>query len=145
MKRLRAIIADDHALFREALGDFIRGLDAVEVCAEAGNGREAVELAERLEPDLVIMDIEMPELNGVEACREIKMRRPSIRIVLYTMHEPRMYCAQAGATADACLSKDDIFDLLPGIIDSLRQRLMPNNCLEKGAVLSVDIFEGGTS
>src|SRR5215207_504403 len=81
---VRVLIADDHPLFREGM----RGrLDRVAVVGEAASGDEAVELAHKLEPHIILMDIKMPGLNGIEATREIQRANPQIGILVLTMFE----------------------------------------------------------
>jgi DNA-binding NarL/FixJ family response regulator len=84
---LRVLVVDDHPLFREGLGDVIATMSGVEVCGEAANGAEAVERARELAPDLIIMDLHMPELNGVEATRQIVSERPGTAVLVLTMLE----------------------------------------------------------
>jgi DNA-binding NarL/FixJ family response regulator len=91
---LRVVIADDHAVMREGLAALLAGA-GIEVIGTAGNGREAVRIARELTPDVVVMDISMPELNGVEAAREIRVRAPSVRIVMLSMHANREHVHQA--------------------------------------------------
>jgi len=85
--RLRLLLADDHEITREGLLALLRGEHSVEVVGEAANGREAVVLAEELEPDVVIMDVAMPPMSGDEATRRIKARRPQTRVIALSMYE----------------------------------------------------------
>jgi two-component system nitrate/nitrite response regulator NarL len=81
------LLADDHVLFREGLRGLIQHWDDFEVIGEASNGMEAVEMCEKHIPDLILMDITMPELNGLEATRRIKESYPSTHIVILTVSE----------------------------------------------------------
>ena len=83
----RILIADDHALFRSGLRALFDSLEGIEVVGEAVNGREAVELAEQLQPDIVLMDIQMPEMDGIEATRRLAASRPAPAVLVLTMHE----------------------------------------------------------
>jgi DNA-binding NarL/FixJ family response regulator len=83
----RILIADDHALLRSGLRALFESLEGLEVVGEAQNGREAVELAEQLQPDIVIMDIHMPEMDGIEATRRLAASTPATAILVLTMHE----------------------------------------------------------
>ena len=85
--RLRVVIADDHPVFRDGLARLIGELDGIDVVAVAANGLEVVELADRLVPDVMIMDLRMPELDGIEATRRITPAHPSIGVVVLTMFE----------------------------------------------------------
>lgn len=101
MKKIRVLIADDHRVVREGLSSILRSRDDIEVVAEAENGLEAVEKARKYEPDVVLMDISMPRMNGVEAARLIKKEFPRIGIVVLTMFEEEEYIfdmIKAGAT-----------------------------------------------
>jgi CheY-like chemotaxis protein len=85
--RLRVLLADDHDIVRQGLVAMLREEHTVEIVGEAYNGREAVELADRLEPDVVIMDVSMPLLDGPEATRQIKGHRPPTRVIAFSMYD----------------------------------------------------------
>ena len=87
MKKLRILIADDHDVVRAGVRLLIETQPGWDVCGEAANGREAVALADKLRPDLVVLDITMPELNGLEAARQIKKASPKIEVLMLTAHE----------------------------------------------------------
>ena len=98
--RIRVLIADDHALIRDGLRSLLAAQPDIEVVGTAANGREAVREAHRLEPSVVLMDITMPELNGIEATRQIAERCPSVKVVILSMHatvEHYYQAARAGA------------------------------------------------
>jgi len=87
MGKIRVVIADDHTIFREGLCSLLADREDITVVGEASNGREAVEKVESLEPDIVIIDISMPVLNGFEATIQIKRRFPGCKVLVLTMHE----------------------------------------------------------
>lgn len=99
--KIRVVLADDHTLLRQGIRMLLEAQPDVLVIGEATNGREAVEAVRQLLPDVVLMDISMPELSGLEATRIIKKELPQTQIVILTMHETEEYIAQilqAGAT-----------------------------------------------
>lgn len=87
METIRVLIADDHALFRGGLSAMLEIEEGIELVGEAGTGKEAVELAGKLVPDVILMDIEMPELNGLEATRQIVQTNPHVAVLVVSMHE----------------------------------------------------------
>ena len=87
MKKVRILIADDHELVRQGLRRVLETRREWEVCAEAQNGRDAVAKAREFKPDLVIIDFSMPELNGLEATRQIRAALPRCEVLVLTMHE----------------------------------------------------------
>ncbi|HQR16004.1 MAG TPA: response regulator transcription factor [Nitrospira sp.] len=100
MTTIRVLLADDHRLMRAGLRALLKSLELVQVVAEAGNGHEAIQLAEQHQPDIVIMDIGMPELNGLEATARIVKLAPAPRIIVLSMHANEEYvrrALQAGA------------------------------------------------
>ncbi len=91
----RLAIVDDHQLAREGLRDMLADALDIEVVGEAANGREALLLCSRLHPDLVLMDVRMPEMDGLAATREIKQRYPETSVMMVTMHENPDYLLEA--------------------------------------------------
>ena len=83
---IRVLLADDHALMREGLRALLATTPDIEVVGEVGTGREAESCVLQLDPDVVLMDIGMPDLNGIEAARLIHLERPAVRIVMLSMH-----------------------------------------------------------
>ena len=84
--RIRVLIADDHALIREGLAELLKQSADIEVVAQASDGREALRLAEQLKPDVAVLDIMMPGLNGIDATTVLADRVPSLKVVMLSMH-----------------------------------------------------------
>jgi two-component system response regulator NreC len=95
MTTLRIVLADDHTLFRQGLRRVLEEQAGWQVMAEASDGAEAVRLTLECEPDIVILDIAMPRLNGVEATRQIVRRLPDVRILILSMYSDDLYITQA--------------------------------------------------
>ncbi len=114
---LRLLIVDDHRLFRQGLRQICEVKGGFTVVGEAENGREGVELALQLKPDVVLMDIEMPEMDGVEATRQITLQLPETRVIILTMYRQDNYVFEAlKAGARGYLLKDaDGADVLEAI------------------------------
>jgi DNA-binding NarL/FixJ family response regulator len=83
---VRVLVADDHEVMRMGIKNLLQDRSGWSVCAEASNGQEAVEKALRFHPDVIIMDITMPVLNGLEAAREISKAHPQIPVILFSLH-----------------------------------------------------------
>ena len=114
------VLADDHALFRQGLRKIIEGVADLEVAGEAGDGLELLSLLQTTVPHLVILDISMPRLRGIEAVREVKKRFPEVKALVLTMH--RQYLHQAlSAGAEGYLLKEDADRELFSAIDKIRQ------------------------
>src|SRR5947209_1495451 len=91
MKRTRILLADDHAVVRQGFKMLLGAQPDMEIVGEASNGREAVEAAETLRPDIVVMDVAMPELNGIEATRRLATSVPHTRVIALSMHKDSVY------------------------------------------------------
>ncbi len=81
------MLADDHDLMRRGIRDLLEADPELQVCGESSNGREAMELARRLKPDVAVMDLAMPELNGLEAIRQIRKEFPKMELLVFSMHD----------------------------------------------------------
>ncbi|SPE26531.1 Two component transcriptional regulator, LuxR family [Candidatus Sulfopaludibacter sp. SbA3] len=109
MKRIRILLADDHAVVRQGFKMILSAQPDMEIVGEAGNGREAVELADSLKPDIVVMDVSMPELNGIEATRRLATSSPHTRVVALSMHKDNVYVREIlRAGARGYLLKDAV-------------------------------------
>jgi DNA-binding NarL/FixJ family response regulator len=117
MTRIRILLADDHTVMRQGLRKVLEESSDWHVVAEAGDGREAVRLAEECKPDVAIVDVTMPLLNGIETTRQILKRSPSTRVLVLTMHSDQPYVNQilrAGATGYLLKDSADI-DLINAV------------------------------
>ena len=113
MEILRIVLAEDHTILREGLRALLSADPEFEIIGEARDGREAVRCVEKLEPDLLLMDLSMPRMSGMDAIREIKKRYPDIKIIALTVHKTEEYLLstlQAGA--DGYVLKDATHDEL---------------------------------
>ena len=119
---MRVLLADDHAIVRQGLRSLIEGDAAAKVVGEAQNGREALLLAEKLTPDVAIIDIAMPELNGLEAARQLEERWQKIKVVVLSMDAEEIYVHQAlKAGAEAYVLKSAAFEELRIALDAVKK------------------------
>jgi len=110
---IRIVLADDHAIVRHGLTRAIQQESDMEVIGEASDGHSTVELARELQPDIVMMDISMPDLNGIEATREVQREAPEVRVIGLSMHSAKRYVTEMfRAGASGYLLKDCQFDEL---------------------------------
>jgi two-component system response regulator NreC len=107
MDKIRILLADDHTILRNGIRSLLEDEHDMEVVGEAEDGRAAVSLACQLQPEVVIMDIAMPLLNGLEATRQIKREAPQVKVLILTMHDNEEYIRQVlGAGAMGYILKD---------------------------------------
>ncbi|MHB8654122.1 MAG: response regulator [Terriglobia bacterium] len=122
MKTFRILIADDHEMVRRGIRAVMEAQSEWEVCGEAPTGRGAVEKAKQLKPDLVILDISMPDLNGLEATRQILKAIPKIEILILTIHESEQVEREVlAAGAHGYILKSDDGQDLVAAVESLRR------------------------
>lgn len=106
-KKTRILLADDHAVVRNGFRMILSAQEDLEVVGEAANGREAVEMAASLQPDVIVMDVTMPELNGIEAARRVCENSPRTRVLALSMHKDAVYVREIlRAGAKGYLLKD---------------------------------------
>ena len=123
MPPYRILLADDHVMFRSGLKRIIEDAAGLAVIGEAGDGLQLLELLKKAIPNLVILDISMPKLRGLEAAREIKSRYPNVKILFLTMHCSRDYFLEAlAAKADGYLLKEDSHQQLIAAIEAIRDK-----------------------
>jgi two-component system response regulator NreC len=94
LEKIRVLLADDHTILRAGLKMMLNAQPDIEAVGEASDGRQAISEAEKLSPDVIIMDITMPECNGIEATRQIKRLLPEVRVLILTMHANEEYLFQ---------------------------------------------------
>ena len=121
-RRLRVLIADDHVLVRAGICELVKLLPNVEIVAQAGDGREALRLIKRHNPDIVLMDIAMPEMNGLEATVLAKKQFPSVRVILLSERSSEEFVLRAlRSGAEGFVLKDDPVDELYSAIKAVAQ------------------------
>ena len=118
----RIIIADDHQVFRIGLRGLIEEVKGLKIVAEARDGQELIEAIEKVECDLVIIDLSMPRMNGLDAIEKIRERNVDLKIMVLTMHKERDYFRKALAKGvDWYILKDDIFEKIISAIKSIQE------------------------
>lgn len=120
-EKIRVVLADDHRMMREGIRALLER-EAIEVVGEASDGREAVRLATQLCPDVVVMDVSMPLLNGIEATRQIRRDCPGVHVLILTVHEGKDYVARLlAAGANGYIIKRAAGDELVSAIHAVHQ------------------------
>jgi two-component system response regulator NreC len=120
MMRIRVLLADDHMIVRDGLRSLLGRDGDVEVIGEAQNGKAAVELTHELAPDVVIMDVGMPVMNGIEATEKIMHDKPNAKVIALSMHNDRRFVSSMlKAGASGYLLKDSAFDDLVSAIHAV--------------------------
>ena len=119
---IRILLVDDHQIFREGLRALLHDQEDIEVVGESGDGRTAVGMARSASPNIVIMDVGMPGLNGVDATRQIRSRTPGVKVIALSIHADREYVTEMlGAGASAYLLKDGAFRELADAVRAVAQ------------------------
>jgi two-component system response regulator NreC len=121
MKAIRVLVADDHTIVRQGLVGILKASEEIDVVGEAADGHEAVEKAQKLKPDVVVLDVSMPRLNGLEAARRIHEALPATRLLVLTMHDDEEYVLKmVRAGVSGYLLKDDAASALIAGIRALK-------------------------
>jgi DNA-binding NarL/FixJ family response regulator len=156
MRKIRVLLADDHTILRDGIRSLLEDQQDIEVIGEAEDGQTAVKMATQLDPDIVIMDIAMPLLNGLEATRHIRRDSPQVKVLILTMHENEEYIRQVlAAGAFGYVLKDAAARDLLGAIRAVYNgesvlspaitRLVIEDYLRWGDMQPVDASNGLTS
>lgn len=118
--KLRVLLADDYEPFRRRVRQLLHKTPGLELVGEAGDGQEALRLAGELKPDVVILDVVMPRLNGLEATRRIRREFPSIKVIALSLHgDSGFRCAMLDAGASSYLLKENVSQELPRALRSM--------------------------
>src|ERR1035438_311806 len=138
MKKTRILLVDDHELVRRGVAELIGDATADwEVCGEASTGREAVAAAARLKPDIVVMDISMPDMTGLEATRQILKNHPGTEILILSIHESEQMIQEIGrAGARGYILKGDAGSDLIKALEAVREHKLFFTSKVSEAVLS---------
>jgi len=119
---LRVLLVDDHELMRQGLRSILESEGGVEVVGEAANGREAIELAKKLTPQVVVMDVAMQDMNGIEATRQVCGACPGVKVIALSSHSDSRYVtAMLGAGASGYVLKANAYDDLRRALDAARR------------------------
>ena len=117
MPRMRVLLVDDHTVVRQGLRKILESDDEIEIVGEAGDGRSAVDMAQKMRPHVVVMDVALPELNGIEATRQITKKVDGAKVLVLTMHSDDVYVRQslkAGARGYLLKDSEDL-DLIKAV------------------------------
>lgn len=142
---VRILVADDHHVVRTGLRSLLESRSGWQVCGEAANGREAVEKAGKLKPDVAVLDIAMPLLNGVEATRQIRRLSPKTEILILSMHDSDLLVQEVlEAGALGYILKDDADRNLISAVDALHRHEPYLSSRVSDAVSRTSLHPGGT-
>ncbi len=142
MSPFNVVLADDHAMFREGVRKIIERIADVRITGEVNDGLELLELLKQTTPDLVILDLSMPNLRGLEAIREVKNLYPQVKILVLTMHRKKEFIRQALADgADGFLLKEDPGGELIRAVQTVQKGEKYLSPLLSGAVMSLNLAE----
>ena len=120
--KVRIVLVDDHKLVRAGIRALLQQVEGLEVIGEADDGRDGVEVAERLQPDVVLMDISMKGLNGIDAAAQLRRRNPGVKIVMLSMHAAEEQVARSlHAGANGYVVKDGAVEELESAIDAVQR------------------------
>ena len=139
MSKAKLLLVDDHVVVRQGLKALFANEPDVEIVGEAGNGREALSCIPELQPDVILMDISMPGLNGIEATRQIRQKHPDVKVVVLSMHANEEYVFQvlrAGASGYVLKQSDSM-----EVLNAIRAALSGGSFLFQGRRADVDIFQ----
>lgn len=120
MHPYRIILADDHTMFRKGVRKILEEIDGLEIIGEAADGLELLDLLKKMTPDMIILDISMPHIRGIEACAQIKKIHPQIKMLVLTMHKEFLHQG-ISAGADGYLLKEDTDTELVAAIAKISQ------------------------
>ncbi len=141
---ITVILADDHKIVRDGLRNLLQKYPEIEVIGEAEDGRSTVEMARKLSPDVVIMDIAMPDMNGIEATRRITEEKPGVKVVALSMHSDKRFVSEMlKAGASAYLLKHSAFEELVTAIMTVREDRMYLSPAVTGVVVDNYIKQSG--
>jgi DNA-binding NarL/FixJ family response regulator len=116
---MRILIADDHEVIRRGVIRILQSRGDVDECAEATDGKEAVQKAMEWKPDLILLDVRLPLLDGFAVAREIKQHEPDIPILLFSIYDTKEILEEAKSVADGFILKEKTVELLPNAIQAL--------------------------
>ena len=122
MDRASILIVDDHEIFRRGLRSLLESRDEYDVSGEAVNGLEAIEKAKQLLPDIIVMDVSMPQMDGLQATRLIRRERPDAKILILSQHDsPHMLSAAQDAGASGYVTKSQVARCLFAALDAIAE------------------------
>jgi two-component system, NarL family, nitrate/nitrite response regulator NarL len=119
---MRILIADDSAIVRRGMAGLLSAETKWDVCGEAGNGLEALQKARELQPDLVLLDVNLPDINGLEVARRLRLEVPNVKILVISQHDPvQLLPGVIEAGGDGCLDKGRLAADLLGTIEEIHK------------------------